>query len=76
MSRLPIIRHIRWAWGSWRVHRWARQCASVGLGLGILNQAVWGMLEYCNLAGSEQDRRSIIIAPIPELNESSLLIMA
>jgi hypothetical protein len=39
MRRWPIIRHARWLWASWRVHRWAALCGSVGLGLGVPNES-------------------------------------
>jgi len=39
MKRLWGIRHLRWAWGSYRVHRWARMWAQSGIGLGIPNSA-------------------------------------
>lgn len=45
MKRLPIVRHIRWLWGSWRVHRWARHCADLGLGLGIPNRSDLDVLD-------------------------------
>jgi hypothetical protein len=37
MERWVVIRHVRWLWCSWRVHRWAAECAEFGLGLGIPN---------------------------------------
>lgn len=39
MLRWPVVRHIRWLWGSWRVHRHAAMCAGVGLGLGVPNES-------------------------------------
>lgn len=33
------IRHIRCIYLAWRVHRWARMCGEIGLGLGSPNQA-------------------------------------
>lgn len=34
MKKLPIIRHIRYFWLSWRVHQWARAWGQAGIGLG------------------------------------------
>jgi hypothetical protein len=39
MTRWPIIRHVRWLWGSWRVRLFARRCAQLGLGLGHPNES-------------------------------------
>ncbi len=48
INRLWGIRHMRWLWLSWRVHRFAQQCAELGLGMGYPNasdlnylDAVW-----------------------------------
>lgn len=37
MKRWPIIRHIRYWWGVYRVNRWARMWGQVGIGLGYAN---------------------------------------
>jgi hypothetical protein len=37
MKQLPIIRHVRWFWLSWRVHRFAAMCGEIGLGMGYAN---------------------------------------
>jgi len=39
MAKLWGIRHVRWFYLSYRVHKWARECASVGLGLGYPNES-------------------------------------
>jgi hypothetical protein len=39
LKKLIVIRHLRWAWLSWRVHRFAAMCGDVGLGLGYPNPA-------------------------------------
>lgn len=39
MKKLPIIRHVRWLYLSWRVHRWAASWASLGIGLGVPNES-------------------------------------
>lgn len=39
MKRLPIIRHVRWAFLTWRVHSWARMWGRAGIGLGIPNES-------------------------------------
>lgn len=39
MLKLPIIRHIRYFWLSWRVHRQATQYGEWGIGLGVPNQS-------------------------------------
>jgi hypothetical protein len=39
IKRLWGIRHVRWLWLFWRVHSFARQCASIGLGLGHPNES-------------------------------------
>jgi hypothetical protein len=33
MKRLPVIRHIRWAWHSWQVERHHTFCRSIGIPL-------------------------------------------
>jgi hypothetical protein len=45
MNRWFLIRHVRWAWLSYRVHAWARQCAIMGLGLGYPNESDIKMLD-------------------------------
>lgn len=37
MKRLPIIRHIRYWWASYRVHRWAWSWGQAGIGMGFPN---------------------------------------
>lgn len=37
--RLPIIRHIRFYWHSWRLHLWVMSWCSVGIGMGIPNKS-------------------------------------
>lgn len=37
MKRLPVIRHIRWLWLTWRVEVWAHRFGQVGIGLGHPN---------------------------------------
>ena len=39
MKRLPVIRHIRYFWGMWRVRTWAALWADVGVGLGVPNES-------------------------------------
>lgn len=39
MKKLPIIRHIRAIYLTWRVYRWAEQCTKLGLGTGIPNES-------------------------------------
>ena len=39
MKKLWGIRHVRWLWLNWQVHRWARQWGSVGVGLGAPNES-------------------------------------
>lgn len=39
MKKLWGVRHVRWLWLSYRVHSFAQQCASVGLGLGFPNDS-------------------------------------
>ena len=39
MKRWPIIRHIRWLYGSWAVQRYARKWARAGIGLGVPNES-------------------------------------
>ena len=43
--RLPVIRHIRWLWGVYQVHRWARMWGSVGVGLGHINPSDQAVLD-------------------------------
>lgn len=45
MKRWPIIRHVRYWWLSYRVHRWAIDCFHLGLGLGHPNPSDLRMLE-------------------------------
>lgn len=35
MKRWPLIRHVRWLVLDWQVHRWARELARFGIGLGV-----------------------------------------
>ena len=37
MKRWPIIRHVRYYWLSYKLHRWAYSWFSVGIGLGYPN---------------------------------------
>lgn len=39
VKRWPIIRHIRYYWLSYRVHLWAMNWGSVGIGLGWPNES-------------------------------------
>ena len=39
MKRRPVIRHLRYYWHRWRVYRWARTWARLGIGLGWPNQS-------------------------------------
>lgn len=39
MKRWPIIRHIRAIWLTYRVHRWAAQWGSIGIGFGRPNES-------------------------------------
>lgn len=39
IKKLPIIRHVRYFWYSWRVRVHAMQWASIGVGLGIPNKS-------------------------------------
>lgn len=39
MKRLPLIRHVRFWWHSYRVHRWAYMWGQAGIGLGWPNQS-------------------------------------
>jgi len=45
MLRWPIVRHIRWFWGSWRVRWHAARWASVGIGLGVPNKSDLDVLD-------------------------------
>ena len=44
-SRWPVIRHIRYFWGSYRVHRWAAAWYGAGIGLGYPNPSDLAYLE-------------------------------
>lgn len=37
MKRWPLIRHVRFWWHSYRVHRWAYMWGQAGVGLGWPN---------------------------------------
>jgi hypothetical protein len=39
VKRLWGIRHVRWLYLTWRVHRFAAMCGSFGLGLGYPNES-------------------------------------
>jgi hypothetical protein len=39
MKRVWGVRHVRWMWLHYRVHRWARIWGSVGIGLGSPNES-------------------------------------
>jgi len=39
MLKLWGIRHIRWLYMSYQVHKWARECSMLGLGLGYPNDS-------------------------------------
>lgn len=45
MKRWWGIRHIRWFYLSWRVHKFAWECAQIGLGLGIPNDSDYRVLD-------------------------------
>lgn len=45
MKRLWGVRHIRFVFLSWRIHRWARAWARGGIGLGHPNPADLDWLE-------------------------------
>lgn len=38
MKKLWGIRHVRFFFLSWLVHRWARQWGQIGVGLGVPNE--------------------------------------
>jgi hypothetical protein len=39
MKRWPLIRHVRYWWLAYRVHRWAWKWGQLGVGLGVPNEA-------------------------------------
>ena len=39
MKRWPIIRHLRYFWGCWRVHQFAAAWGRAGIGLGVPNES-------------------------------------
>ena len=45
MMRWPVIRHIRWLWGTFQVNRHARIWSSVGIGLGHINPSDRAVLD-------------------------------